>query len=114
MSRRGKGRSFQPEPLTGPMPPLEIVELQPASGWRPGQPPPTQEALKRGKQKIRLLAFALDLIDRLASNDPRMVQAARAALKEIAREDHGPEPDATADDRESARAGWVKWFEGQR
>ena len=98
MSRRSKPGAPPPAPSTGVPSPAEIIVLYPTSGWQPGQPPPSPEALRQAKQRRRLLRFAAMMIQRLTDDDPRLVQAARAALKELALEDHGPEPGATAGD----------------
>jgi hypothetical protein len=114
MSRRNKSRVPPPAPSTGVPSPAEIIVLYPSSGWEPGQPPPSPEVLEQARQRRRRLRFAAMMIERLADADPRIVQSARAALKELTREDHGPEPDASVADHETARAAWWKWFEAAR
>ena len=100
MSRRGKGRTSDPEPLSGPMPPLEIIEVY-----------PNKSGLKF---RDRLRAFANDLMSKLIDSDPQIVQSARESLKELSGVDHGPEPGAPATDRERAQAAWRQWWDGQK
>lgn len=114
MSRREKERSSLPLPFTGPPSPATIIEVYGNSGWVPGEPLPSPEFIEEVTRRKRLQFFADDLIQRLTSDKPRRVQAARAALMKLSGVDLGPEPGATEADRERARAAWRAWWDGQK
>ena len=114
MSRRSKSRVPPPTPPNFTPSPAEIIVVHPSSGWEPGQPPPSPEALAEAKRRRRLLRFAAIMLERITDSDPRIVQAARAALKELSGLDHGPEPGASAADHERAEADWGRWWDAQR
>jgi hypothetical protein len=113
MSRHEK-KSALPPPSTVPPSPAAIVEVYGNSGRPPVNVVDLRTALSPTPAGGRLRVFADDLILRLADEDPRIVRAARAALKELSGADHGPEPEAPAGDREAAQAAWWRWLDAQR
>lgn len=66
------------------------------------------------KDATRLPEFADALIRTLADDEPLVVQAARASLKTLSKQDHGPEAGASASDRGKAIMAWRKWWDTQR
>lgn len=65
----------------------------------------------KGRERAR--EFADSLVKLMADDQPIVVQAARAALKALSGEDHGPEPGASAADRTAAIAAWRSWLAKQ-
>lgn len=55
-----------------------------------------------------------EMIDLLADSDPMVVNATRAALKAMTRQDFGPEPDATPTEKQQAILNWKAWWSRQR
>lgn len=66
------------------------------------------------KGKDRIKEFGEDLIKLIGDDDPLVVQAARASLKELSGQDHGPDSAATAAGRGRALIAWQKWWAGQK
>ncbi|HVK15001.1 MAG TPA: hypothetical protein VM597_40050 [Gemmataceae bacterium] len=66
------------------------------------------------KGRERMKEFADALLGLIGDNDPLVVQAARAALKQLSGADHGPDTAATAADRQRALLAWRQWWEGQK
>lgn len=65
-----------------------------------------------GAKKLR---YGAELIALLADGDDDVRQAARRALVQISGGlDHGPSPDASVDERESARGRWRDWWAKQK
>ena len=54
--------------------------------------------------------LAGDLVVRIADPVDAVVQAARASLKTLSKEDHGPEPGGDAEAKAKAKAAWAKWL----
>jgi hypothetical protein len=64
-----------------------------------------------GAKKLR---YGAELIELLSDGDDDVRQAARRALVQISGGvDHGPSPDASFDERETARARWREWWAKQ-
>ena len=58
-------------------------------------------------------AHVPELVRLIADIEPAVVQAARAALKALTKEDYGPEVAATPAERTQAVLAWRKWLESQ-
>jgi hypothetical protein len=59
-------------------------------------------------------SFVPDLIALLSDPEPPVARAAHAALKALAREDFGPEADATRAERTAAISKWKAWWASQK
>jgi HEAT repeat protein len=81
--------------------------------------------LKHDRRDVRIAAaqaigakklkYGAELIGLLADGDDDVRQAGRRALVQISGGvDHGPSPDASSDERESARARWREWWARQK
>jgi len=66
------------------------------------------------KGRERVGEFADSLVKLLADDQAIVVQAARAALKALTGEDHGPEPGAAAAERTTAITAWRNWLAKQK
>src|SRR5262249_49100352 len=56
-----------------------------------------------------------EVIDGTDDDSPEVRAEARAALKALSKgEDHGPAPNATADERREAKKKWLAWWESRR
>lgn len=65
------------------------------------------------KGRDRLGEFAASLVGLTADKESLVVQAARASLKALTGEDHGPEPGANDADRTAAITAWRNWLAKQ-
>lgn len=63
-----------------------------------------------GKGRERAAEFADILVKLIADEESVVVQAARAALKALSGEDHGPDPGANAADKAAALTAWRNWL----
>jgi hypothetical protein len=66
-----------------------------------------------GKGRDRLGEFAASLVGLTADKESLVVQAARASLKALTGEDHGPEPGASDADKAAAITAWRNWLARQ-
>jgi hypothetical protein len=59
---------------------------------------------------------APELLDLLDDSDPTVHQAARKALIQLSRgtADYGPEPEASVDERQTAKRHWREWMDKSR
>lgn len=66
------------------------------------------------KGKERVGEYATGLIRLIGDDEPMVVQAARASLKALSGQDHGPAAGSDPADRAKALVAWRAWWDGQK